>query len=250
MMDENLKPTKPNSAEDHFDRPVLDRLVDGELGEADRRELLVELEHQPEGWRRCALAFLEAQCWKSELGLLRRSSDSTGTNPMPAAGNVRTVRPAQHVSSWRQHLATAMTLAACFLITLALGMGIRGNWSGGHGPGTVVRDAKDVFPLNNQSSASPAPSADKWEMVALSANSPNGQTETVNIPAVRRDTFDQKLAEQFPEAMPPEVRRAFEQSGYQIDQQREIVPVPMQDSQRLMVPVDHVQIHYVGRGSL
>jgi len=238
MMDENFKPT---NAESQFDR-----LVDGELGETDRHELLVQLDQQPDGWRRCALAFLEAQCWKDELGLLRRSTDSRQAEPMRPSVSVRTAGPAKHLSSWRQTLATALTLAACFLITLALGMGIRGNLSGGHGPGSTVRTAKDEFPLN----PSPARSADKWEMVALSANSPNGQTETVNIPAVRRDAFDQKLAEQFPEAMPPEVRRAFEQSGYQIDQQREIVPVPMQDSQRLMVPVEHVQIHYVGRGSL
>jgi hypothetical protein len=46
----NHKPLNP--AEDR----LLDRLVDGELGEVERRELLLRLESEPGGWRRCALA--------------------------------------------------------------------------------------------------------------------------------------------------------------------------------------------------
>src|SRR5579864_3893352 len=42
----------------------LDRLVDGELPENERRELLARLEIEPNGWRRCALAFLESQSWR------------------------------------------------------------------------------------------------------------------------------------------------------------------------------------------
>ena len=52
---------------EHPQRQV-DLLVDGEMDEADRRALLLQLEHEPDGWRRCAMAFLEAQCWKAELG--------------------------------------------------------------------------------------------------------------------------------------------------------------------------------------
>ena len=37
----------------------IDRLVDGELGQQEQRQLLVALEAEPEGWRRCALAFVE-----------------------------------------------------------------------------------------------------------------------------------------------------------------------------------------------
>ena len=60
IFDENIHPATPEQQ--------VDLLVDGELSEADRRALLLQLEHEPDGWRRCALAFLEAQCWKTELG--------------------------------------------------------------------------------------------------------------------------------------------------------------------------------------
>ncbi len=33
---------------------VLDRLVDGELSQPDRRELLAALDDEPGAWRRCA----------------------------------------------------------------------------------------------------------------------------------------------------------------------------------------------------
>ena len=44
--------------------PRFDRLVDGELDEHERGELLAGLDKEPSGWRRCALVSLEAQCWK------------------------------------------------------------------------------------------------------------------------------------------------------------------------------------------
>jgi hypothetical protein len=39
----------------------IDRLVDGELDPVSRRDLLLRLDASPDGWRRCALAFLEAR---------------------------------------------------------------------------------------------------------------------------------------------------------------------------------------------
>jgi hypothetical protein len=46
---------------------LLDRLVDGELDGEERRNLLVHLDVTPDGWKRCALAFLEAQAWREVL---------------------------------------------------------------------------------------------------------------------------------------------------------------------------------------
>ena len=40
---------------------LFDRLADGTLNEADRRALLLRLDAEPNGWRRCALAFLQEQ---------------------------------------------------------------------------------------------------------------------------------------------------------------------------------------------
>mgnify|MGYP007059380131 CR=1 FL=1 len=53
----------------------IDRLVDNEIAEAARRALLVELDRRPQGWRRCALAFLEAQAWRLGVGEVSEQCD-------------------------------------------------------------------------------------------------------------------------------------------------------------------------------
>ena len=71
-----MNPIEETTMDDRNDRR-LDLLVDGELDENDRRELLRGLDREPDGWRRCAMAFLEAQTWKQALGAIvppRRTS--------------------------------------------------------------------------------------------------------------------------------------------------------------------------------
>jgi hypothetical protein len=224
----------------------LDRLVDGELNDTDRRETLLRLEREPEGWRLCALAFLEAQCWKQELGSITRMAPRAEREPDKTV----VVRPASgfQPAVWRRQLATVLTMGACFLIALALGMGLRGNMSrGGHGPNSEVTTTTNVFPLNRSATQS---SGDQWELVPIVADSPNGRRETVNIPAVHRDSLDERMLAEIPDVIPPEIRRSLEQAGHQIEEHRQVVPVQMNDGRRLMVPVNNVQIHFVGRGSL
>jgi hypothetical protein len=239
-IDETMNPTGPEGQ--------LDRLVDGELNETDRRELLLQFEREPEGWRRCALAFLEAQCWKQELGVMARSPEAgTAKSPasMPVPASDRRA-PSNWRYSWRQNLATALTLGACFLIALALGLSLRGNWAGGLHPGATALPATAPLPPNNPQPTLVAQPAD--ELVTIDAA--NGQTESLRIPRARPDAFGQNVAEQGPDAIPPAVEQAFQRAGHEVVQQREIVPVQMNNGRRMMVPVDHVQIHYVGRGSL
>ena len=118
-----------------------DLLVDGELSEADRRTLLLQLEHEPDGWRRCALAFLEAQCWKAELGQIapRGALDSARPEPVSQA------EPNGRWQTWRQYAATTLAIAASFLLALV----VVHSWSGGpHSPGTsVVEKAVKELPL-------------------------------------------------------------------------------------------------------
>ncbi len=50
-----------------IDWQELDRLVDGQLEEAAYRELLCQIDADPNGWKQCAMAFLEHQALEKEL---------------------------------------------------------------------------------------------------------------------------------------------------------------------------------------
>jgi ferric-dicitrate binding protein FerR (iron transport regulator) len=94
------------------DDAALDRLVDGSLPEAERRELLLQLESDPDGWRRCALAFLEAQTWREAL--------------MPLAAVASTPRVAATTAMPRpapSHRRLIQTIAAAACLAIAFGLG-------------------------------------------------------------------------------------------------------------------------------
>ena len=244
VFDEDIHPADP---ERHFDwlADGVDLLVDGELSEADRRALLLRLEREPDGWRRCALAFLETQCWKAELGRIAPPAPE-----LAPAGPALRAEPIGQRQNWRQHAAMILTMAASFLIVFVVGMGLRGSWFGGRSQKTVV---KTEFPLSSPAAvarthALPADqAADNWETVSLPSE---GQPDALRVRALRRDTLDEDMLKRVPNIIPPELQQAFEQSGHRVVQQREIVPIQMKDGRRLVVPVDHVEIHYVGRPSL
>jgi hypothetical protein len=94
--------------------PLIDCLVDGSLEGDARRKLLSRLDAEPEGWRRCALAFLEDQCWRESL------------RPQAAA----TVRRATN-SSWRSprraRLREIAAIAVSLLTAFAAGWAVRGD---------------------------------------------------------------------------------------------------------------------------
>src|SRR5437588_8567053 len=56
----------------------LDQLAEGELGPSERRRLLAALDEEPDGWRRCTLAFLETQSWRQACRQLAAKSDGPG----------------------------------------------------------------------------------------------------------------------------------------------------------------------------
>jgi hypothetical protein len=110
--------TKLHENEDHgpLDDHWIDRLVDGALSDADRRKVLARLDVEPDGWRHCALAFLEAQSWREALVPM--------VNREPKAPLV----PVQ-TGIWfgmPKRLRSLPAIAAALLAAFALGWSLRG----------------------------------------------------------------------------------------------------------------------------
>ena len=70
------------------------------------------------------------------------------------------------------------------------------------------------------------------------------------MPAVERDRIDAEWVNSLPAAIPPDVARQWERIGHPVRQHRRLVPFRLNDGRQLVVPVDEVDIHYVGRPAL
>lgn len=92
----------------------VDRLVDGELDNDARRHLIRRLEVEPDGWRRCALAFLEAREWRAAFGTL-------------SAADGMTAPPRLRPRATRRSRAWMAVLAAGLLAAFTVGWWLRGS---------------------------------------------------------------------------------------------------------------------------
>jgi len=229
-----------NATSDSFatnDEDLFDVLVDGELTEQQRRSLLAGLDDVPGGWRRCAMAFLEAQCWREEFGSLARRATPPAAAPR---------RPGRVGSKMR--LGNLLAMAACFLIALGLGLMLHDTWfpAGADAPGlsavaTGGREQPAAEPYGPQGGRRPAASASPWKMVTIP-----GPEGPIRFPAIEREQIDEQWLRGSPTAFPGEILQALKRAGREVRQSRQLFPIPMDDGRRLVVPVDELEVRYVG----
>ena len=235
-----------------IDDRQFDLLVDGELTEPQRRNLLATLDDVPGGWRRCALAFLEAQCWKEE-------SRAIACQPVSERRAARAVgRRVFRAGSW----AALLAMAASFLIAFGLGSLLRDLWRPGGQAGsapiyvaetteraeTTENAEEPSFRVDEPDSFPPlgAP-AGPWQMVTVPVGvGSGGGAGSIRLPAVERESIDEAWLRDFPPAVPADVLQAFERSGHQVRHLRRLLPVPLNDGRQLVVPVDQFEFRYVG----
>ena len=242
-----------NPTDDNFptiDDEALDLLVDGELGESARRDLLTRLDARPSGWRRCAMAFLEAQCWRQECRDFARGTTSELPTPRVAARRSFPFGGG----------GTILAMAASFLIALGLGLMVRDMWRPGSPKGLkpihvaaatppsekpvpVPLLAKDLPPTDVQRPDSPS---GPWQVVTVDTDGRPGGSGTIRVPAIESNNFDEQWLRSLPAAMPGDVRQALQRTGHRVRQHRQLVPLPMKDGRRLVVPVDQFEVYYLG----
>jgi hypothetical protein len=230
-----------------------DRLVDDEMSEEERRQLLGQLDDEPGGWRRCALAFLESQCWKQAFG---RMADDRDEVRKPMA----TISPPQ--SPWMGRLRLVSAMAASFLVALWLGSVAHQAWQGHPGdPGTMGSIATKLEVPHAVPSPQPPDSrlavvsqrrqsaSNPWQLVTVSAPSEGSRPRPLmRVPAIERNNVDEQWLRSMPSAIPDNVLQALARTGHQVQQRREMLPVPLNDGRHLVVPVDQVDVHYTGNG--
>lgn len=218
----------------------LDRLVDGELCEEEYRRVLTALDAQPDGWRRCAAAFLEAQAWGRELRVVRHELVAT-----PGAA-LATSNP-RAKAAW---LPLILAIAASFLVAFGLGIW----WRGERVPRDVPLESIATAPEKEAAASSanleaqlvparPAPGESvPEEVVTLVVDRGDGAQEQFSLPVydandtIARQWLDQRLS------LPSQLEQRLRRSGYEVQVQREWTPLDLRDGRRVLFPVDQWEI--------
>ena len=237
--DDNFDDSLPTLDDRRFDL-----LVDGELPESERQNLLSTLDDLPGGWRRCALAFLEAQSWKDELGDMRQESIS----PPQAA-------PARRRSGFLGgRWTTLLAAAASFLVALGLGLMFDRVWppdaGGTPSPGQIA-GAPQVpeRPAPARDEPRPPPVADtpgdSWQFVTLPVGLGPDGVGSIQLPA-RQRRIEEAWPEEFGPAVPPDLLGALKDRGHEVSRHRRLVPFRLDDGRRVVVPFEQVELRYVG----
>ena len=213
--------TSPPPAGVTVDDRLLDRLVDGELDDTRRAALLRSLDGTPDGWKRCALAFLEAQAWQQAM---RAAPGHARTTHSPSAARPSLMLPRR-----------TLGLAAAVLIAFGVGFFARTDTSRDSGRPSLAASTNHTG-LALGADFRP----DGW----LTTSDGNGRTVPVPLFAAAGGADAHALSDQ--PAIPEYLRQQLEREGYEVRNARKLVSVALKDGRTATVPVETVQYRFVG----
>ena len=215
----------------------IELLVDGELTDERRRQLLLSCENQPERWREVALAFVEAQILRTEVrSLVNDVAPSAQKNEQPILKRSR--------YDW---LNRPWALAAAVLVSIGAGFGlgalvnsIEANVPAASHRELATADAA-VDPVPNRA----IPSGPKTVQLVISEPDSN-QLRPVEVPLVPASRLDEWASTLPRDFLPDDIRRTLQQLGHEVKHKRQLIPVALPDGSRALVPVDNVSVDYLG----
>lgn len=235
------------------DEQLIDLLVDGELDEERRRELLAQLDQKPDGWRRCAMAFLQAQCLRAAACSYARSSPSpapaSSREHLPAGQTPLTIASPQRAAGKRlpSRALTLTSMAASFLIA---GLGV---WLVGWPFNSPSGQPADSVPQVASSTQSPVAASDSV-VAGDAAPRPvedlrlvvdNGRTNSlapIESLIGSRQRMDELSSAAGPEPLPRNISELLDKVGGNVSLERQYIQVRLPDGRKVVVPVDQLRL--------
>jgi hypothetical protein len=214
-----MTPARETTPREDVEQSLLDRLVDGELSDAQQRELLARLDRADSGWRRLALTFVESQSLGKDLRELLGAE-----RPVPAALSPSVARPAR---AWTP---ANIMLAACCAGLLA-GVGLTWRQFPGE-PGARGPVASETTEPQQVAVT------DRPQTVRVNTASFGGsgvEVPLVNASEVNPDWLNSRGT------VPRHVREALLESGQEFEVDRRLIPFQLEDGRWGVLPVDEVR---------
>jgi len=236
--------------------PAIERLVTGELDDGERLELLAWLDAEPARWRRCGLAFLEAQALREVLACKSKGE------PEPSGCAISQVHrtPFHWLRPWRGMLAAAAAAVTAFVLGWALG-----HWPATGGDAGIVAAGSST---TESSESTESAAASQVALTQERLKGPSGPDPFPNfggsVALVRmrvgqepnaREVIMPVLAKTAGDTswecaggpIPEYVRRQWERQGYRVTERRQTVLLKLSDGRQIDVPVEHVLLTFVGQ---
>jgi hypothetical protein len=236
-----------NDSTHSHDDVLIDRLVDGELSADERQQLLAGLDAQPDGWRRCALAFLEAQTWRSEMRRIVPPVAAAGAGKDCIASPQSTTTAPHPPRGWTRYSGAWLAVAAALMVAFGLGRQL------GVGERTDLHNVQVAEAQKSTATSSKAADerqAATGDAVTLVVNDHRGVAHRVQVPLVE----GRRLGEEFTEtpnwSSSPELARRLDEQGLGLTAVRRYAPLYFeQHNQRIpfIVPVDDAVVTPVNR---
>ncbi|MGE0757872.1 MAG: anti-sigma factor [Pirellulaceae bacterium] len=212
-----------NRKTDTIDDALLDRLADGELSPVEYRRVLQWCEQHPDGWRRCASAFLEAQAWRGELSRWVVPPPVARAEPEPGMR-----RPARD-AGWLVLTAAASFLAAFGFFRALFPVGIP---AGSPVPDGGVAETRPAQPATD-------PRLGDYHLVV---SDQEGSPQHVQLPIYSADDPRARMLMNHQASQPAELIQALRELGFQVNRERRWATVGQDPERPVVVPVEELEI--------
>jgi hypothetical protein len=206
-----------NGSDTQIDDRELDRLADGELSPAVLRDLFARLDRTDDGWKRAALALLEAQT-------LQTACRNAVTLPTAAVAGPK-CQPTRLLSRGRREV---FAVAAALTVTCGLAW-----WT----TPSTTENTPAAIPMAGDA-VDPDESLELLASVQMTfANSDGEWSDPVTVPVIDADDPLAQAWLTMRPILPKAVREELTRRGQRVREEQTWVPVDLADGRVGMVPV-------------
>jgi hypothetical protein len=143
-------------------------------------------------------------------------------------------------------LRSAVEMAAALLVAFALGLTV----------GSTGQPPDPARGVNPRATRNAGPQT-RGELLATESSTPQAITSapvsqladevtTDAVPILVGAGVDEQWLRRQPPALPKSLKRQWERQGYRVEQRRRLVSMDLDGGQSVSIPVDEVELHYVG----
>jgi hypothetical protein len=241
------------------DQALIDRIVDGRMTPGELRAAVDRLERDPDGWKRCALAFLESQVLNESFRTLGRPQTNDAGGP---AILLRLAPPRHARHRWLRTVAAAAVVGAAFAIGW-LGHGtrmglpardvlVRGSGLAQRSPMSEPSGSEHALPADDSPAddRTYAPGDPIQTIRAVGTIRFGPESSPAEVPVLAGPGITPDWLAQQPPPVSEYGQVILARQGYQVEQQRRFITAVLTDGRRVAIPVDHVEIQYTGNEPL